>query len=47
VGLPMGIVYAAAPCMGMLMVLFSILDIIGLSRDKTLGKTDVEVQQSC
>jgi TRAP-type C4-dicarboxylate transport system permease small subunit len=33
-GFPIGIVYSAAPCLGMLMVLFSILDLIGLSKKR-------------
>jgi C4-dicarboxylate transporter DctQ subunit len=46
-GISIGIVYAAAPCLGMLMVLFSILDIVDLSRRPGAGKTGTEVQQSC
>ncbi|MDR0576508.1 MAG: TRAP transporter small permease [Candidatus Accumulibacter sp.] len=50
-GISIGIVYAAAPCMGMLMVLFSALDIVELFRRRD-GKRDggdaaKEVQQSC
>ncbi|MDR1708379.1 MAG: TRAP transporter small permease [Candidatus Accumulibacter sp.] len=33
-GISIGIVYAAAPCMGMLMVLFSLLDIVDLTRKR-------------
>jgi TRAP-type C4-dicarboxylate transport system permease small subunit len=33
-GFPIGIVYSAAPCMGMLMMLFSILDLVGLSKKR-------------
>jgi len=33
-GFPIGIVYSAAPCMGMLMILFSILDIIALGKKR-------------
>lgn len=40
VGLPMGVVYAAAPCMGMMMVLFGILDIVDLSRKRALEVKD-------
>ncbi|MDR0441256.1 MAG: TRAP transporter small permease [Candidatus Accumulibacter sp.] len=34
IGFPIGIVYSAAPCLGMLMVLFSILDIIALNKKR-------------
>ncbi|MDR3220544.1 MAG: TRAP transporter small permease [Candidatus Accumulibacter sp.] len=33
-GFPIGIVYSAAPCMGMLMILFSILDIVALGKKR-------------
>ncbi|MDR1936791.1 MAG: TRAP transporter small permease [Candidatus Accumulibacter sp.] len=47
-GVPIGLVYAAAPCMGMLMVLFSILNIVDLSRNPdTKNDADAEVQPSC
>jgi TRAP-type C4-dicarboxylate transport system permease small subunit len=36
IGLPIGIVYSAAPCMGMLMVLFSLLDIVALNKKRDI-----------
>jgi TRAP-type C4-dicarboxylate transport system permease small subunit len=35
-GFPIGIVYSAAPCMGMLMILFSIVDVMRLRRRRDL-----------
>jgi TRAP-type C4-dicarboxylate transport system permease small subunit len=39
-GFPIGIVYSAAPCMGMLMVLFSILDIAALRKKRNIDTAE-------
>jgi TRAP-type C4-dicarboxylate transport system permease small subunit len=39
-GFPIGIVYSAAPCMGMLMMLFGVLDLIALGKRSEIKATE-------
>jgi TRAP-type C4-dicarboxylate transport system permease small subunit len=42
VGLPMSIVYMAAPAMGVLLVMYSLLDVVNILRGRRLPKTEGE-----